>query len=129
MYIKSFHAETFPISFSVILTGVPCSFSIFRAQNENINLVPISSLSCFSLDLFGLLSFFFFLNFCRGVLLDNPSWMRVVKLSGGMSIEDGDTPIRKKGSVTIRNSQSRNQNYVWRNFKQTSKSALFENVA
>ena len=128
MYIKSFHAETFPISFLVILTGVPCSFSIFRAQNENINLVPIISLSCFSLDLFGLLSFFS-LNFCRGVLLDNPSWMRVVKLSGGMSIEDGDTPIRKKGSVTIRNSQSRNQNYVWRNFKQTSKSALFENVA
>ena len=128
MSIKSFHAETFPISFLVILTGVPCSFSIFRAQNENINLVPIISLSCFSLDLFGLLSFFS-LNFCRGVLLDNPSWMRVVKLSGGMSIEDGDTPIRKKGSVTIRNSQSRNQNYVWRNFKQTSKSALFENVA
>ena len=123
-----FHAETFLIFFSVILTGVPCSFSIFRAQNENINLVPIISLSCFSLDLFGLLSFFIFY-FCRGVLLDNPSWMRVVKLSGGMSIEDGDPPIRKKGSVTIRNSQSRNQNYVWRNFKQTSKSALFENVA
>ena len=75
-----FHAETFLISFSVILTGVPCSFSIFRAQNENINLVPIISLSCFSLDLFGLLSFFS-LNFCRGVLLDNPSWMRVVELS------------------------------------------------
>ena len=128
MYIKSFHAETFPISFSVILTGVPCSFSIFRAQNENINLVPIISLSCFSLDLFGLLSFFS-LNFCRGVLLDNPSLMRVVELSGGMSIEDGDPPIRRKGSVTIRNSQSCDQNYVWRNFKQTSKSALFENVA
>ena len=63
------------------------------------------------------------------MLLHNLSWMRVVKLSGGMSIEDGDPPIRKKGSVTIRNSQSRNQNYVWRNFKQTSKSALFENVA
>ena len=119
-----FHAETFLISFSVILTGVPCSFSIFRAQNENINLVPIISLSCFSLDLFGLLSFFS-LNFCRGVLLDNPSWMRVVELSGGMSIEDGDPSIRKKGSVTIRNSQSCDQNYVWRNFKQISKSALF----
>ena len=84
------------------------------------------SLSCFSLDLFGLLPFFS-LKFCRGVLLDNPNWMMVGELSAGLIIEDGDRPICKKGNVTIHNiRQSCDQNFIWCNFKQTSKSTLFE---
>ena len=55
--------------------------------------------------------------------------MRVGELSGGLDIEDGDPPTRKKGSVKFRNSQSRDQNYVCRNFKQTSKSTVFKKVA
>ena len=51
------------------------------------------------------------------------------ELSGGLDIEDVDPPTRKKGSVKFRNSQSRDQNYVWRNFKQTSKSTVFKKVA
>ena len=53
------------------------------------------NLTCFSLSLFGL-PFLFSWNFARGVLLDNPSWMRVDEVSGGLNIEDGDPPTRKK---------------------------------
>ena len=56
--------------------------------------------------------------------------MRVGELSTGLDIEDVDIPTRKKkGSVKIRNSQSRDQTNAWRDFKQTSKSALFKKVA
>ena len=55
--------------------------------------------------------------------------MRVGELSGGLDIEIGDPPTCKKGSVKFRNSQYRDQNYVWRNFKQTSKSTVFKKVA
>ena len=77
------------------------------------------NLSCFILYFFGISSFFL-LKFCMGVLLDNSSWMRVGELLVGLAIEDGWRPthLQKK---EVPNSQSRDQNYVWRNFKQTSK--------
>ena len=89
-------------------------------------------LSCFSLYLFGFLFFcVFLLKLCRGwvVLLDNSSWMRVGELSEGLGIEDGDSPTHKKRSFKIRNNHSRDQNYLWHYFKQTSKSAPVKNVA
>ena len=47
------------------------------------------------------------------VLLDNSSCMRVGELSGGLDIEDGDIPTRKKKvNVKIRNSQSHDQTNV-----------------
>ena len=47
----------------------------------------------------------FFLKFILGVvLLDNSNWMRVGELFGGLDIEDGDPPSRKKGSAKISNS-------------------------
>ena len=54
------------------------------------------NLCYFNLYLFGLLSLFFFF------LLDNSSCMRVGELSGGLDIEDGDPPARKKGGVKFR---------------------------
>lgn len=51
------------------------------------------------------------------------------ELSEGLDIEDGDPPTHKKRSFKIRNNHSRDQNYVWRYFKQTSKSAPVKNVA
>ena len=80
------------------------------------------SLCCFSLYLFGLLSLFF-------LLLDNSNWMRVGELLGGLDIEDGYPPTRKKGSAKFCNRQRRDKDYVWRNFKRTSISNVFKNVA
>ena len=60
----------------------------------------------------------------EGVLLEKSSWMRMGELLKELGIEDGDPPPRK-----ICNSQSRDQNYVWCNFKQTIKSALSKKVA
>ena len=60
------------------------------------------------------------------MLLDNSSWMMVGEFSGELNVEDGNPPTRKKGSVEILNNQTGNHNYVWPNFKQTSKPALFK---
>ena len=55
--------------------------------------------------------------------------MRVNGLSQRLDIKDGDPSTHKKGSFKICNNQSGDQNYVRRNFKQTSKSVLFKYVA
>ena len=90
-----FHAKIFPTSVSFILTGVHVSCPYLGAETENVNLATIVNLRCFNLYLFGLLSLSF-------LLLDNSSWMRVGDLSGGLDIEDGDPPTRKKGGVKLR---------------------------
>ena len=91
----------FPISVSIVLTGVPCFYSIFCSTNWKAK-AAIMTLSCFSLYFLGLLSFFF-LTFCRGrgggvfreFKLDEGGWVL-----GGLDIEDGDAPIRKKMNVS-----------------------------
>ena len=54
----------FPFPSRFFLTGIPYYFSIFRSTNWEGKATMIN-LSCFSLYLFGLLSFFF-LKFCGG---------------------------------------------------------------
>ena len=115
-----FYAKIFPIFVSVILTLFHVSYPYFSAQTENVNLANLLNLFCFNLYLFGLL---FFLS-----LLDKSSWMRLGELSGGLDIEDIDSPTHKKRSVKFHNNQSHDQTYVGRNFKQTSKSTLFKNI-
>ena len=90
-----------PISVSIILTGVPCFYSICCSTNYE-GKAAIMTLSCFSLYFLGLLSFFF-LKFCRGrgggvfrkLKLDEGGWVL-----GGLDIEDGDPPICKKRNVS-----------------------------
>ena len=59
-----FYAEIFPISLSVILSGVPCFYSIFCSTNWE-GKTAVMTLSCFSVYFLGLPSFFF-LKFRRG---------------------------------------------------------------
>ena len=95
-------------------------------------LTVIITLSCFSVYFLGLLSFFF-LKFCRGgggdvvreLKLDEGGW--VIGRIGHWRWRP--TYLQKDKCVKICNSQCRDQNYVWCNFKQTIKSALSRKVA
>ena len=95
-------------------------------------LTAIMTLSCFSVYFLGLLSFFF-LKFCRGgggdvvreLKLDEGGW--VIGRIGHWRWRP--TYLQKDKCVKICNSQCRDQNYVWCNFKQTIKSALSKKVA
>ena len=95
-------------------------------------LTVIITLSCFSVYFLGLLSFFF-LKFCRGrggdvvreLKLDEGGW--VIGRIGHWRWSP--TYLQKDKCVKTCNSQCRDQNYVWCNFKQTIKSALSRKVA
>ena len=95
-------------------------------------LTAIMTLSCFSVYFLGLLSIFF-LKVCKG---RGGGFVREVKLDeGGWVIERighwrrRPTYLQKEERVKICNSQSRDHNYVWCNFKQTVKSVLSKKVA
>ena len=119
-----FYAEIFP---HFCLGYFDCS-SMFLLHI----LTAIMTLSCFSVYFLGLLSFFF-LKFCRG---RGRGVVRELKLDEGKWVigrighwRRRPTYLQKEKCVKICNSQSRDQNYVWCNFKQTIKSALSKKVA
>ena len=119
-----FYAEIFP---HFCLGYFDCS-SMFLLHI----LTVIITLSCFSVYFLGLLSFFF-LKFCRGrggdvvreLKLDEGGW--VIGRIGHW--RQRPTYLQKDKCVKICNSQCRDQNYVWCNFKQTIKSVLSRKVA
>ena len=95
-------------------------------------LTAIMTLNSSSVYFLGLLSFFF-LKFCKGrggvvvreLKLDEGGW--VIGRIGHW--RQRPTYLQKDKCVKICNSQCRDQNYVWCNFKQTIKSVLSRKVA